>query len=214
MRQRYEDRSEAGRILAMQLDVYSGRTDVVVLGLPRGGVPVADEIARRLNAPLDVILVRKVGMPGQEELAIGAVASGDVFVRNEEIIAAAGLSDEVVDQLASRKQAELRDRQASLIGKRLPMPVEGLLVIIADDGVATGSTMLAAIATLRQRRPQEIVVAVPVGPGDTIEKLGLSADRVVCPRVPSRFNSLSLWYRHFEQVSDESVRRIVSSRQP
>lgn len=210
MRRRYEDRLEAGQILADRLSHLGKQDDVVVLGLPRGGVPVADVIARQLGAPLDVILVRKVGLPGQEELAIGAVATGDVFVRNNPIIAATGLSESLVTQLSEQKKAELRERRIALVGNRELASVEGMTVIVVDDGVATGSTMRAAIAALRQREPRGVVVAVPVCAADAFEDLRHLADEVVCPLRPTDFQALSLWYRNFDQVSDETVRDLLA----
>lgn len=183
---------------------------MVVLGLPRGGIPVADAVARRLGAPLDMLLVKKVGLPGQEELAMGAIATGGVFVRNDPIIAAAGVSEEMLTRVTNQKLKELQEQQASLGGSREPLSVAERVIIIVDDGVATGSTMRAAIAALRQRQPKEIIVAVPVGARDTIEMLQGIADSVVCPLAPIEFGALSPFYLNFEQTSDDDVRRILS----
>ncbi len=209
MRKRFQDRREAGHALADLLTEFEGRNDVIVLGLPRGGVPVARVIADRLGLPMDVTIVRKVGVPGQEELALGAVATGNVFVRNETVIDACGISEDFLEELVERKRIELDQRHASL-GSRGVIAVQGMTVLIVDDGVATGSTIRAAITAVRERGPKEIIAAVPVGAADTVAGLESVADRVVCPRTPVDFLALSLWYREFDQVSEDTVRRLLA----
>lgn len=211
MRKRFQDRREAGHALADLLTEYEGRNDVIVLGLPRGGVPVARIIADRLSLPMDVTVVRKVGVPGQEELALGAVATGNVFVRNETVIDACGISEDLLEELVEQKRIELDQRHASL-GSSGVIDVRGMTAVIVDDGVATGSTIRAAITAVRERGPKEIIAAVPVGAVDTVAGLASVADRVVCPRARVDFLALSLWYRDFEQVSEDTVRRLLAER--
>jgi predicted phosphoribosyltransferase len=199
----YRDRTEAGRVLAGALRGYAGRDDVVVLALPRGGVPVAYEVAMELGAPLDLMLVRKLGFPGREELAIGAVASGGVRVLNPET--AGYLSPEVIERITGRELAELARRQRRYRGDK-PLPeLGGRTIILIDDGLATGSTMRAAVAALRQLGPESIVVAVPVAPPSTIEELRPVVDDIVCPRTPELFFAIGQWYLDFTQTSDEEV---------
>jgi putative phosphoribosyl transferase len=204
---RYADRSEAARVLAQALAPYAGRARLTVLGLPRGGVPVAYEVAQRLGAALDLMIVRKLGMPGQEELAIGAIASGGVRVLNPE--GALYVPEHVIEQLAQRELAELQRRERRYRGDRPPLDVRDRTVILVDDGLATGATMRAAVAATRQLGPEAVVVAVPVAPGDTIAMLREVADDVVCPATPEPFAAISLWYLDFHQVSDEEVTSLL-----
>src|SRR5437868_2307001 len=182
----FRDRFEAGRILAQELMKYAGRPDVLVLALPRGGVPVAYEVARRLQAPLDVFLVRKLGLPGQEELAMGALASGGVRVLNEEVVRILQVPEEVIDEVAAREQQELERRERLYRGDRPPPDVRGRTVILIDDGLATGASMRAAVAALRQQQPARIVVAVPVGAPETCYEFQQEADEVICARTPEQ----------------------------
>jgi predicted phosphoribosyltransferase len=208
----FTDRSEAGRVLAARLGRYAGRDDVVVLALPRGGVPVGYEVARALGAPLDVFLVRKLGVPGHEELAMGAIASGGVRVLNEDVIRALGLPPEAIDAVAEMEQAEMaRREQAYRDGRPFPN-VRDRIVILVDDGLATGSTMRAAVAALRQMGPGWIVVAVPVGAADTCRDLRSEADEVVCARQPEPFFAVGAWYRDFSQTTDEEVRELLQGQ--
>jgi predicted phosphoribosyltransferase len=207
---RLRDRREAGRLLATQLRSYAGRPDVLVLALPRGGVPVAYEVARALGAPLDVFLVRKLGVPGHEELAMGAVASGGVRVLNEQVTGPLQIPDAVIDAVTQRELQELARRERLYRGDRPPPDVSRRTVILVDDGLATGSTMLAAIRALRQLQPARIVVAAPVASRDTCEQLSLEADEVVCAITPEPFHAVGLWYEDFSQTTDEEVQDLVA----
>lgn len=205
----YRDRAEAGACLAGALAEYADRTDVLVLGLPRGGVPVAYEIATALHAPLDVLVVRKLGAPGQQELAIGAIASGGMRVLNHELVEALGLNEEEIEAIAAPERRELGRRETLLRAGR-PFPgIAGRTVILVDDGVATGATMRAAIRALRQAGPAGVVVAVPVGAPAVLAELAEEADDVVCPFSPEAFLAISTCYREFPQLSDEEVRQLL-----
>jgi len=205
----FRNRVEAGRQLAAKLMAYADRPDVLVLALPRGGVPVAYEVAHALDAPLDVFLVRKLGLPGQEELAMGAIATGGVRVLNEDVVRALDLPDEVIDEVTAREQQELKRRERMYRGDRPPPDVRGRTVILVDDGLATGSTMRAAVAALRQMQPACIIVAVPVGAPETCAELQDEADEVVCARAPEPFYAVGVWYGDFSQTTDEEVRDLL-----
>ena len=207
---RFRDRTEAGRRLAEQLTAYAERPDVLVLALPRGGVPVAYEVARALRAPLDVFLVRKLGVPGYEELAMGAVATGGVRVLNDQIVAGLRIPDHVIEAVAEAEQQELARRERLYRGDR-PLPdVRHRTVILVDDGLATGATMQAAIKALRALQPARIVVAVPTGSPETCEQLKAQADDVICAITPEPFHAVGLWYEDFTQTTDEEVRDLLA----
>ena len=205
----FKDRVTAGRLLAGKLGKYADRSDVVVLALPRGGVPVGFEVAQALHAPLDLFLVRKLGMPGQEELAMGAIASGGVRVLNEDVVDALRIPQEVIDAVAAEEEQELKRREREYRGDRPPPQVRGRVVILIDDGLATGSTMRAAVAALRKQRPARIVVAVPVGAAETCAEMQGEADDVVCARTPTPFYAVGQWYNDFSQTTDEEVRALL-----
>ena len=209
--QPFADRLEAGRVLASALTRYANRDDVVVLGLPRGGVPVAREVARALGAPLDVFLVRKLGTPGHRELAMGAIASGGVRVLNDDVIRWYGLTPDVVDDVAAEEQRELERREQIYRGDRPPPAVADRIVILVDDGLATGSTMKAAVDAVRLLHPARVVVAVPVGAAETCRELSQRADEVVCARTPEPFSAVGLWYEDFSQTTDEEVWHALQS---
>ena len=206
----FRDRRDAGRALAARLDAWAGRPDVVVLGLPRGGVPVAFEVARELRAPLDVFLVRKLGLPGREELGFGAIASGGVRVLNEDIVRALGLPTEVIEDVTAAELQELERRERAYRGNRGFVDVRGRTAILVDDGLATGASMRAAIVALRRRQPARIVVAVPVGAVETCQAMAADADEVVCARTPEPFHAVGLWYEDFDQTSDEEVQDLLA----
>lgn len=206
---KFRDRQEAGRVLAERLRSYAGRDDVVVLALPRGGVPVGFEVARELDAPLDVFVVRKLGVPGQEELAMGAIASGGVRVLNREVVGSMGITERMVDAVAERELEEL-ERRETLYRGRAEMPaVEGKVVMLVDDGLATGSTMRAAAAAVRRLGPSRVVIAVPVGATSTCREMEESADEVVCAATPEPFYAVGLWYENFDQTTDDEVRELL-----
>jgi predicted phosphoribosyltransferase len=207
---RFVDRREAGRALARRLGDYSGRPDVRVLALPRGGVPVAFEVARALRAPLDVLLVRKLGVPGQEELAMGAIATGGGVLLNDEVVQALGLPDEVIEAVAAAERQELRRREHLYRDGRPAPDVRGKTVILVDDGLATGTSMRAALRALRRQGPGWLVVAVPVGAVETCEELHGEADEVICARAPYPFYSVGQWYEDFRQTSDEEVHNLLA----
>lgn len=207
---RFEDRTEAGRVLAGYLRDYAGREDVRVLALPRGGVPVAFEVARALGAPLDVFLVRKLGTPGHEELAMGAIASGGVRILNTDVIDELGISPEAIDAVTESEHRELVRREHDYRGGRPAPDMEGRTVILVDDGLATGSTMRAAVAAAREHSPARVVVAVPVGSEEAVELLTREADEVVCVSTPEPFRAVGLWYELFNQTSDEEVRELLA----
>ncbi|NMO22031.1 phosphoribosyltransferase [Pyxidicoccus fallax] len=204
------DRYEGGLVLAGLLGPYAHRPDTVVLALPRGGLPVAYEVARRLGAPLDVFLVRKLGAPHHEELAMGAIASGGVRVINREVVDELHVSDAQIDATAEREGLELQRRELRYREGRPPPDVRGRTVILVDDGLATGTTMRAAVAALRHQGPERIVVAVPVGATESCEDLAAEADEVICARMPEPFYAVGLWYRDFAQTSDEEVRELLA----
>jgi putative phosphoribosyl transferase len=210
---RFADRAEAGRELAAALGEYRGRDDVIVLALPRGGVPVGFEVARKVGAPLDVFVVRKLGLPAQPELAMGAIASGGVQVLNEEVVQTLGVPSSTIAEVAAREQEELERREQLYRGDRSGKSVEGKTIILVDDGVATGSTMRAAVKALRMQRPAEIVVAVPVAPPETCEALRKDADRVVCTRTPEPFLALGAWYASFAQTPDAEIQDLLARAQ-
>ena len=206
----FRDRSEAGRLLATKLAEYGSRSGVMVLALPRGGVPVGFEVARTLGAPLDIFLVRKLGIPGHEELAMGAVASGDVRVLNEELVRALRIPNYVIDAVATWELQELERREKVYRGDRSQPHVAGRIVILVDDGLATGSTMLAAIQALNEQGPARIVVAVPIAPAAICEEMRSQADEVMCAITPEPFYSVGLWYENFSQTTDEEVRELLA----
>jgi putative phosphoribosyl transferase len=201
----FRDRLEAGKALGERLNSYARRPDVIVLGLPRGGVPVALEVARRLGAKLDVLVVRKLGAPGHSELAIGAIASGGSRVFNSELIASLGISQADVLHIEAHECAELERRLTAYRGDRLFPDLTDQVVILVDDGLATGATMRAAIATVKTQRPKKLIVAVPVAPEDTKQALMLEVDEVVCLESPKHFYAVAMAYEHFDQVSDDQV---------
>jgi putative phosphoribosyl transferase len=205
----FKDRYDAGRILAGQLEKYKDRRDVIVLALPRGGVPVACEVSRALNAPLDIFLVRKLGVPGQEELGMGAIATGGVRVLNDELIRQLRIPPNVIDAITESEQQEIERRAHLYRGEKPAADVRGRTVIVVDDGLATGSTMLAALSALRQLQPERLVVAVPVAPPETCESVRAYADEVVCSQTPDPFRSVGSWYRGFDQTTDEEVRDLL-----
>jgi putative phosphoribosyl transferase len=206
----FQDRREAGRMLASRLSAYADRPDVVVLALPRGGVPVAYEVAKALHAPMDVFLVRKLGVPGHEEYAMGAMASGGVRVLNRDVVEALHIPSEVVEQVMAREQRELERREREYRGDR-PFPdLRGKTVILVDDGLATGSTMLAAVMALRQKQPARIVVAVPVGSPETCDAFRDHVDEIVCAITPDPLYGVGLWYTDFSQTSDDEVRKLLA----
>jgi erythromycin esterase-like protein/adenine/guanine phosphoribosyltransferase-like PRPP-binding protein len=209
----FRDRSEAGRVLAEKLAHYANRPDVLVLALPRGGVPVAYEVARALGAPLDVFVVRKLGVPGYEELAMGAVATGGVRVLNDNIVAGLHIPDYLIDAVANRELEELRRRERVYRGGRPPPDVRGRTVILVDDGLATGATMQAAVKALRQLQPARIVVAVPTASPDTCEALRAEVDEVICAITPEPFQAVGRWYQDFSQTTDDEVRDLLARRQ-
>ncbi|HSE36349.1 MAG TPA: phosphoribosyltransferase [Blastocatellia bacterium] len=207
---RFVDRSDAGKFLAAKLTQYAGRADATVLALPRGGVPVAFEIARALSAPLDVFLVRKLGVPGHEELAMGAIASGGVTVVNRDVVDYLGIPQSTFDTVARQELQELERREVLYRDERPPPAVKGRTVIIVDDGLATGSTMRAAIAALKKLEPGRIVVAVPVAPPSTVKDLEMEVDQVVCVFSPEPFDGVGRWYQDFSQTTDQEVRRLLN----
>ena len=207
--ERFRDRSDAGRALVNELQRYAGRDDVVVLALPRGGVPVGFEVARGLGVPLDVFVVRKLGVPGHEELALGAIASGGVRVLNERVVEAVRLSPDELDTIAAREAAELERRERVYRGDRAPVDVASQVAILVDDGLATGATMRAAVHAVRARRPARVVVAVPAGAPQTCDELRSDADEVVCLRTPEPFYAVGLWYADFSQTTDDEVRELL-----
>jgi predicted phosphoribosyltransferase len=209
----FEDRSEAGQILAEKLSKYANRPDVIVLALPRGGVPVGYEFARALNAPLDVFIVRKLGVPGYEELAMGAVATGGVRVLNEPVVHNLNIPENVIDAVADWEIQEIRRREKLYRGDDPPLDVRGKTVILVDDGLATGATMFAALKALRQQRPARIVVAVPTAAPDTCEQMRAEADEAVCAITPEPFYAVGLWYENFSQTTDEEVRELLAAAQ-
>jgi putative phosphoribosyl transferase len=203
------NRREAGAALAAKLVQYAGRTDVVVLALPRGGVPVAYEVAQALGAPLDVFLVRKLGTPGHRELAMGAIASGGVRVLNEDVVRWYSISAAAIDAVARTEQAELDRREREYRKDRPPHNLRDHIVILVDDGLATGSTMRAAVEAVRRHQPARVIVAVPVAAGDTCREFQALADEIVCAKTPAGFSAVGQWYVDFSQTTDDEVRTLL-----
>lgn len=211
----FRDRTDAGRQLAERLGEYAGREEVIVLALPRGGVPVAYEVAAALGVPLDVFLVRKLGVPAREELAMGAIATGGVRVLNEDVVRALQISGPVIDSVAEREQKELDRRQHEYRDARPPLDLRDRTVILVDDGLATGSTMRAAVEAVRRQGAARIVVAVPVAASQTCEEFREDVDEIVCAVTPEPFYAVGLWYDDFSQTTDEEVRALLQkSGQP
>ena len=207
--QTFRDRVEAGELLAERLAQFRDRDDVVVLALPRGGVPVAREVARTLGVPFDVFVVRKLGVPGHEELAMGAIASGDVRLLNHEVVDALGIPATVIDSVAHQERIELARREQLYRGNRPPVGLANRVVILVDDGLATGSTMRAAVMAVRQQQPARVVVAVPVGAPATCAELAREADDVICVLTPDPFVAVGLWYRDFTPTTDREVQLLL-----
>lgn len=210
----FKDRAEGGRFLAQKLVQYANDPNVVVLALPRGGVPVAYEVAQKLKAPLDVFVVRKLGIPGFEECAMGAIASGGIRVLNDKVISYLRMPVEVVDEITAEELTELDRRELLYRGARAPVDVTGRTVIIVDDGLATGSTMRAAVMALRKKNPRKIVVAVPVGAREICDSFKNDVDTVaVCAITPEPFHAVGLWYRNFSQTTDAEVEQLLKKAQ-
>jgi putative phosphoribosyl transferase len=205
----FRDRADAGRQLAARLSDYADRPDLLVLALPRGGVPVAFEVSRALHAPLDVFLVRKLGVPGHEELAMGAIATGGVRVLNLEVVRELGIPSQVIDRVAEREQLELERRERLYRGNRPAPDVRDRTVILIDDGLATGSTMRAAVAALRQQQPARLIVAVPVAAPATCREFQEEVDETVCVDTPVPFYAVGVWYENFSQTTDEEIRDLL-----
>lgn len=209
MAQFFKDRREAGRILARDLSAYAGRSDVVIFALPRGGVPVAYEVSLALNAPLDVFIVRKLGLPGHEELAIGAIASGGIRVLNEDIIHTLNIPDELINLVARQELLELQRREQLYRGDRPPLDARDHTAILIDDGLATGASMRAAVAGVRRQNPARIVIAVPTASPETCNAFKFKVDEIVCTMTPEPFLGVGQWYEDFSQVTDEEVRSLL-----
>jgi predicted phosphoribosyltransferase len=207
---RFRDRFEAGRLVAERLERYAGEDDVIVLGLPRGGVPVAYEVARRLAVPLDVFVVRKLGVPGHEELAFGAIATGGVRVLAEDLLQRLDMPSEWLEAIDAKERRELTRRERAYRDDRPPPALAGRVVVLVDDGLATGATMLAAVRAARQQSPARVVVAVPVADPGVCEQIGRVADEVVCVSTPRPMFAVGAWYDDFSQVTDEQVRELLA----
>lgn len=206
----FRDRADAGRQLAAKLSEYANRDDMLVLALPRGGVPVAFEVAQALHAPLDVFLVRKLGVPGQEELAFGAVASGGKRVLNSTVIHSEHLTQADIETISATELRELERRERAYRGNRPPPQVHGRTVILVDDGLATGATMWAALLALREQEPEQVVIGVPTASRDTCEEFRDYVDAIICAITPEPFYAVGLWYREFSQTTDDEVRELLS----
>jgi putative phosphoribosyl transferase len=209
---RFKDRADAGRVLSERLSVYAGRSDVIVLGLPRGGLPVAAEVASALDVSLDLFLVRKLGVPGQPELAMGAIAEGGIEILRDALISELHIAPEQVRRIAERERAELERQEVQYRAGRARPVLAGLIVILVDDGLATGSTMQAAVAALRHLDPARIIVAAPVAAPETVARLASCADEVVAVLTPQHFRAVGLWYRTFEQTTDAEVQMLLTRR--
>lgn len=205
----FQDRREAGRLLAAKLESHTGDPSLLVLALPRGGVPVGYEVALALNTPLDVFLVCKLGAPGYEELALGAISSGGTRILNHEVIQHLGISERMIEAITSEKLQELERREKRFRGEREPAPIEGRTIILTDDGLATGASMRAAARALKTKRPKSIIVAVPIGSADTCNQIRAEADEVVCAMTPEPFYAVGAWYSDFMQIPDEEVRSLL-----
>jgi len=212
MTTRFKDRAEAGRLLAESLLHYAGRADVLVLGLPRGGVPVAFEISVALKAPLDVFIVRKLGVPNREELAMGAIASGNVRVINVDVVENLQIPERVIEEATAREIEELSRRETAYRASRPAPLVAGKIVILVDDGLATGATMRAAVAALQVQRPGRVIVAVPTASPGTRDDFRSIVDEIVCAMTPEPFHAVGLWYEDFSQTTDEEVRALLARR--
>lgn len=206
----YRDRLDAGQQLAAHLQAYANRRNVLVLALPRGGVPVAFEVARALHAPLDVFLVRKLGVPGQEELALGAIASGNIRVINDEVVQAHRLSQEVIERITQQEQRELARQEQLYRGNRPPLDLRDHIIILVDDGLATGASMRAAVQAVSQQHPTRLIVAVPVAEPSVCQAFREKVDEVICVRTPSPLYGVGAWYRDFSQTSDQEVHRLLA----
>ncbi len=206
----FENRTDAGRRLAESLRAYAGRSDLIVLGLPRGGVPVAYEVARALEAPLDLLIVRKLGTPGNPELAMGAIASGGASVLNRDVVSIYRISDEVIEKVTAKERRELERRERLYRGDRPYPELENRCIIVVDDGIATGATIRAGLAALRRKNPARIVVAVPLAPMDTLARLRAEVDEAVCLTTPEPFFAVGQGYRDFSQTTDDEVREILA----
>jgi predicted phosphoribosyltransferase len=208
---RFRDRRDAGRRLAQRFDAYRGASDVLVLALPRGGVPVGYEIAMRIGAPLDVLVVRKLGVPGHAELAMGAIASGRILIVDQRIVNALGISREAFEAIEARERTELARRERTFRGDRAPLDVTGRVAIVVDDGLATGASMAAAVEALRTRDPARIVAAVPVAPAETCQALRQRADEMICLVTPDHMDAVGAWYEDFAQTTDAEVRGLLDA---
>lgn len=206
---RFRNRQEAGKKLADRLMHYAGRSDVLVLALPRGGVPVGYEVARALDVPLDILLVRKLGVPGRPELAMGAIASGNSRVINEDVVQLLGIDPRTIATVAAKEQKELERREKEYRGNRPPLEIAGHTVILVDDGLATGATMRAAVMAIRTMGPRSIIVAVPTAPPDTCAAFDSLVDETICITTPEPFVGVGLWYEEFTQTTDEEVRDLL-----
>jgi predicted phosphoribosyltransferase len=210
MFERFDDRKEGGRALAAKLSRYKNRSDVVVLALPRGGVPVAFEVARALNAPLDLLIVRKLGVPGQEELAFGAIASGGVTVYNEALVSALNMSEPMIEKVLEAERNELDRREKMYRKDRAPLDLRGKTVIIIDDGLATGATMRAALAAVKKLGPNEVIAAAPVASRGTCDQINERSDGLcICAMMPEPFYGVGMWYRNFNQTTDAEVTALL-----
>lgn len=205
----FRDRSEAGQKLARKLKAYVNRQDVLVLGLPRSGVPVAFEVAKALNAPLDVFLVRKLGVPGKEELAMGAIASGGVRIINQNVVESRQIPSEAIARTAAQEQRELERRESAYRGDRPPLDLRDRTVILVDDGLATGATMRAAVIAIGKKQPKRIIAAVPVSALEVCNKLQVEVDEIICDETPKPFFAVGIWYQNFSQTTDAQVQKLL-----
>ncbi|NET02439.1 MAG: phosphoribosyltransferase [Sphaerospermopsis sp. SIO1G2] len=208
---KFHNRTEAGKMLAQSLIAYANYQDLLVLALPRGGVPVAFEVAKFLNAPLDVCIVRKLGVPGNKELAMGAIAFGDIGVLNYDVINTLRIDQEIINTVASEELEELKRRDFRYRGDAPPININNKTVILIDDGIATGSTISAAITLIKQQQPTKLILAIPIAPATTLENLKLVVDEIVCLQTPEVMSAIGLWYEDFSQTTDEEVSKLLNS---